>query len=71
MKRVRLIRMIARAARQSGAEWVRLRDNGDHEVWSFDGVRIVVPRHRELNEVTALGILLSLEGRLGARWWRR
>jgi len=71
MKRVDLLRLIAGAAQRSGREWRLLRDVGDHEVWSFEGIRIVVPRHRELNEMTALRVLIKLEERLGTRWWLR
>lgn len=71
MKRAVLLRTIARAANRMGAEWHLTRDRGDHEVWSLDGVLVVVPRHREVNEMTALRIFLDLEGRLGSRWWRR
>lgn len=70
MKRTVLLRKIARSANRAGAEWRLVRDRGDHEVWSLDGIRVVVPRHREVNEMTALGIFLDLEGRLGPRWWR-
>jgi hypothetical protein len=46
-------------------------DRGDHEVWSLDGVLVVVPRHREVNDMTALHIHLDLEGIPGPRWLRR
>ena len=71
MKRTVLLRTIARAANRTGAEWRLVRDRGDHEVWSLDGIRVVVPRHREVNEMTALRIFLDLDDRLGQRWWRR
>ena len=71
MKRTVLLRTIARAANRAGVEWRLVRDRGDHEVWSLDGVLVVVPRHREVNEMTALHILVDLEGLLGPRWWRR
>lgn len=70
MKRVDLLRLIARAARRSGREWRLLRDRGDHEIWSLDGIRVVIPRHREVNEMIARQILIKLEPRLGERWWR-
>jgi mRNA interferase HicA len=71
VKRTLLLRAIARAAKRMGAEWRLVRGRGDHEVWSLDGVRVVVPRHREVNEMTALRIFHDLEDRLGPRWWRR
>jgi mRNA interferase HicA len=71
VKRTILLRTIARAANRTGAEWRLVRDRGDHEVWSLDGVLVVVPRHREVNDMTALHIHLDLDCILGPRWWRR
>jgi hypothetical protein len=31
---------------------------------------VTIPRHREINELTALGIFKSLEPELGENWWR-
>jgi mRNA interferase HicA len=37
--------------------WRLLRHGGDHDIWSRDGGRIMVPRQNEINEYTARGIL--------------
>jgi hypothetical protein len=63
--------MIARAARKADVEWELVRQGAEHELWSFDGERVTVPRHREINEVTTRGILRALEAKLGKDWWRR
>lgn len=52
MKRRDLIRKLEQAGYQIA------RDDGDHTIYSMPGRRSVqVPRHREINEYTAKGIL--------------
>jgi len=70
MKRVDLLRTIGAAARDAGLPWQMLRQGSDHEVWELDGLRVVIPRHREINERTAGKILRLLEDKLGQGWWR-
>lgn len=70
MKRRDLIATIATAAKKAELRWELLRDTGDHEIWSLDGQRMSVPRHRKINEFTARAILKSLEDKLGKEWWR-
>jgi mRNA interferase HicA len=70
MKRDELLRRIARMAREKGVV-VRLdRQGANHEVWRCGAVEVSVPRHREINDVTAIGICRSLEAELGEGWWR-
>jgi hypothetical protein len=33
-------------------------------------MRIPIPRHREINDYTAQGIMRDLEIKLGKEWWR-
>jgi len=40
-------------------------------VFTLDGQRVIVPRHTEINEVTAREILKSLEDKLGKDWWKK
>lgn len=70
MKRLDLLRTIGEAARGAGLRWQLLRQGSDHEVWELDGLRVMVPRHREVNEQTAGKILRLLEDKFGAGWWR-
>jgi len=51
MKRKKLIKEI----RDLGF-WLK-REGGSHEIWTNGTIAITVPRHRELNELTAKGIL--------------
>ncbi|MBA2373620.1 MAG: hypothetical protein H0V74_05400 [Chloroflexi bacterium] len=69
MKRRDLIRRIGEAARDRGLVWEMLRQGADHEVWSLGGHRITIPRHREVAERTARGVLKAFEDELGTRWW--
>lgn len=34
-----------------------VRQGGGHEIWPLGGKRLMIPRHREINERTAEGIL--------------
>lgn len=45
-------------------------DTGAHDVWECGGLRVSIPRHREINELTSLGIMRALEQKLGEDWWR-
>lgn len=52
MKRRDLIKKLVAAG------YMEERDNGDHTVYAKEGCRpITVPRHREVNELTARAIL--------------
>jgi hypothetical protein len=70
MKRDELLRRVAARARKQGVEWRLDRQGANHEIWRCGAVEVVVPRHREINEVTGIGICRSLEGALGEGWWR-
>jgi hypothetical protein len=71
LRRGRLLRVIARAARQMDVEWVLVRQGGRHEVWRCGSTTIVVPGHAEINELTAMSIQRAREAELGKGWWRR
>ncbi len=71
MKRADLVRIIDRGARAAGLPWRRVRQGSAHEIWSLDGLLIVIPRHREVSEVTAGRILRSAQEKLGSDWWER
>jgi len=71
MKRRYLLRAIGDAAHDRHLIWLLVREGAEHEVWSLDGRLVVIPRHREINELTARGIRQELESKLGDRWWER
>jgi hypothetical protein len=64
------MRRIARSAREAGIEWARERQGSRHEVWRCGSTRVIIPRHREINELTAGALLRALEPELGRGWWR-
>jgi mRNA interferase HicA len=70
MKRDELLRRIARMALRQGVAWRLERQGANHEVWRCGAVEVTVPRHREINEMTAVGICRSLEEALGEGWWQ-
>jgi hypothetical protein len=70
MKRHELLRLIARAARRRGVAWTLDRQGANHEVWRCGAVRVTMPRHRDINDVTAVAICRTLEEALGDGWWR-
>jgi mRNA interferase HicA len=71
MKRTVLIRWIGKAAKRAGTSWVFVRQGGNHEVWSCGSSMVTIPRHREINELTAQGLMKDLESALGRDWWRK
>ena len=57
MKRRELIKRLTTITTVAGTELIFLREGSNHEVWSIGGERIVIPRHREINERTARSII--------------
>ncbi len=70
MKRGDLLRKVARSAKDAGVEWALVRQGSRHEVWRCGATLVTIPRHREINELTALGIERLLDAELGEGWWR-
>lgn len=70
MRRGALLREIGRTARRHGVAWTLVRQGGRHEVWPCGVIEVVIPRHADINDLTALGIKRSLEGELEKGWWR-
>jgi mRNA interferase HicA len=50
----KLLRVIALG---TGREFAFLREGANHETWMLGNERLVIPRHREINEHTARAIL--------------
>lgn len=72
MNRATLVRRIQKAARKAGKSWTQRRTSagGKHEIWICGTTEVAIPRHREINEYTAEGIMKYLEAELGEEWWR-
>ena len=57
VKRVDLIRSLLRHAKESGTTVELVRHAAGHEVWRFGTAMVTVPRHQEIDERTAQGII--------------
>ncbi len=57
MKRDELLRTLRRIARLNHVEFAFVREGKKHEIWSFDGLHISVPRHRDVERFTAEGLI--------------
>jgi mRNA interferase HicA len=71
VRRDDLIRKINKAARQNGLKLELVREGGKHSIFRCGSQLVTVPRHREINEMTAIGIMADLEAELGKGWWRK
>ncbi len=65
MKRTELVRSLRQDAKAADAVFEMIREGANHEVWSFAGSRLTIPRHREINEFTARAILKDARDALG------
>jgi len=70
VKRRELLDRIAKASRKGSLEFVLVREGGEHTLYRCGGQQFTVPRHAEINEITARSILRHLEPVLGKGWWR-
>lgn len=70
MKRRDLLRKISKAAKASDRELEFVREGGEHTLYVLNGQRVVVPRHGEINEITAVAIMKNLEDQFGREWWK-
>jgi hypothetical protein len=71
VKRNALLRQIARAANDKGLTWECVSTKGNHDKWRLGStVQVSVPRHVEINEITAQAILKATEKEIGEGWWK-
>lgn len=52
-----LIRRLRRIAAEQGQALTFVREGSNHELWELAGERLVIPRHREINEQTAGAVI--------------
>jgi len=57
LKRTDLLRQAQSIAKANSTTLDLLREGSGHSIFTINGRRVVVPRHREINEHTARGIL--------------
>jgi mRNA interferase HicA len=65
-----LLRKIRRTAAFAGIDFVLVRQGGSHSIFRCGSQNVVVPRHGEINEITARGIMRDLDHTLGRDWWK-
>jgi mRNA interferase HicA len=61
MKKRDLVKHLRAVARATGTDLLFVREGANHEVWAIAGERLVIPRHREINELTARAIIRRAE----------
>ena len=57
MKKRDLIKRLRVIAKSGDVELDFVREGANHEIWTLGGERFVIPRHREVNERSAEGII--------------
>lgn len=70
MGRNELLRRIRRAAADKDVGFELVREGGNHSIYRCGSQNVVIPRHREINELTARSIMRDLDDELGEDWWR-
>jgi mRNA interferase HicA len=61
MKKRDLIKRLRAIAKAANTDLELVREGANHEVWTIGDERLVIPRHREINEYTAKGIIKKAE----------
>lgn len=58
------------AAKTRGVSFALLRQQGAHDIWVLDDLRLAIPRHRDIPSGTCDAIRKDAQTKLGERWWR-
>ena len=61
MKKRELMRRLRAIAADADLELAFVRQGANHELWSLGSQRVAIPRHREINERTANGIITTAQ----------
>ncbi len=70
MRRRELLDRIREAAEARDLDLDQVREGKKHTIFRVRSVQFSVPRHTEINHITAEGIFKDLQVVLGERWWR-
>ncbi len=70
MRRKKLLDKIRQAAAANNIPFDLLREGGNHSIYTCGGQHVVIPRHTEINELTARRIMKDLSDILGEDWWK-
>lgn len=61
MKKKELVKHLNGLSKRNGVPFQMLRQGANHELWIFNGQRLTIPRHTEINQLTAKGIISDAE----------
>lgn len=67
MKRRDLLRALRLSAKEAGVDLAIVRNGASHDIYRLGDLVITIPRHNELNEMTARGILKDAAAHLKGR----
>ena len=67
MKRRDLLRALRISAKEAGVDLAIVRNVASHDIYRLGDLVITIPRHNELNEMTARGILKDAAAHLKGR----
>lgn len=70
VKRRDLIKKIKKAAKAAEVDFGLVREGKEHTIYQCGKQNVSIPRHAEINELTAKGIMSDLDEQLGAGWWK-
>jgi hypothetical protein len=70
MRRRDLLNRIADMAKACELSLDEVREGRAHTIFKVGAAQFSVPRHVEINEVTARSIMRHLESESGEGWWR-
>lgn len=62
MKKNDLLKTLRAIAEKKGSELENLKSRGGHDKYRIKSTLLIVPRHREINELTAKNIIKTAEG---------
>lgn len=57
MKQRDILKALRKMAKTAGVEFVLVRNGANHDIYRLGDLAITMPRHTEVNEMTAKGIL--------------
>ncbi|ETK34513.1 hypothetical protein MPTA5024_18915 [Microbispora sp. ATCC PTA-5024] len=61
MKRATLLRRLREIAARQDKELIFVREGGKHSIYRIGDLPLSIPRHREIAEVTAQGLIADAE----------
>lgn len=67
----KVVQKIQDEAKRQGLSWGLDRQGGNHAIYSLDGVKIPIGRHKEIHDRLAEKIYRECEPKLGKGWWRQ